>query len=285
MVRSRPCCLLLSPIKPFPVLGDSGLLAGDLLLAGTKASTNHHKHNREHEHEHTHESRRRDEFWRRLGVPTDRPIVAVNYGTNTAEPAIYHSRQGVLRDVFVAAVRALANRGYTVVLYAMYGNDHAATRELFNLAKAAVFGEDEYDNGEFDELDTYSAGAGAGEEHAGMTAADLDRAARGNRLHWVPKLPDTRGLLGLLRASDLSLNYKLHGSILSASVGTPFVAVAYHFKAFDFLDSLGEADFGAAREMLVVRSDALQALGPVAGAERLCQMIRRPEQGWRCWRG
>ena len=35
-----------------------------------------------------------------------------------------------------------------------------------------------------------------------------------------------------------TINYKLHGSVMSAGVGTPFVALAYHFKSLDFAASL-----------------------------------------------
>ena len=291
-VRGPLTGLLLSPIKLVPVLGDSGLLAGGLLLAAPRQHTSAERGDRSSSSSSSSSSSNSSsstehfKFWHHLGVPTDQPIVVVNYGTNSAEPAIYHSRQDVLLMVFGATVRALIHHGYTVVVFAMYSEDLSATRALFDLAKQPTVSATTKDGSGAGAKAEAGAGSGVttgtelGENLVKATAGVMehvqDRSARGNRLHWVHKLLDTRGLLELLRASHLSLNYKLHGSILSASVGTPFVAVAYHFKMFDFVDSF-DIDGRDAVEELIVRSDKLQALGPTAGAQHLLSLVRRAD--------
>ena len=89
-------------------------------------------------------------------------------------------------------------------------------------------------------------------------AADVPGAHPG-RLIAAPVLYDTAGTVRLLRAARLSINMKLHGSVLSAASGTPFVSIAYHSKVFEFADDVGLGEFA-------VRTDALEGGGNAARA-------------------
>lgn len=46
-------------------------------------------------------------------------------------------------------------------------------------------------------------------------------------------------LLGLIASADLVISERLHGAILAASVGVPFVALPYMDKVFDFASTIG----------------------------------------------
>jgi len=59
-----------------------------------------------------------------------------------------------------------------------------------------------------------------------------------SKLYLIPQILDSYSLASLFTHSKVTVNYKLHGSILSAAVGTPFVAVAYHSKSWDFVSDL-----------------------------------------------
>lgn len=45
-------------------------------------------------------------------------------------------------------------------------------------------------------------------------------------------------LLRILQQCTLSINFKLHGNIISAAAGLPFVCLGYRFKCFDFIKSM-----------------------------------------------
>lgn len=45
-------------------------------------------------------------------------------------------------------------------------------------------------------------------------------------------------LLRILQQCSLSINFKLHGNIISAAAGLPFVCLGYRFKCFDFIKSM-----------------------------------------------
>lgn len=43
----------------------------------------------------------------------------------------------------------------------------------------------------------------------------------------------------LIKGFDLTINFKLHASILSAAANVPFICLGYRFKSFDFAHSIG----------------------------------------------
>jgi hypothetical protein len=136
-----------------------------------------------------------------LTLAPNRDVLAVNYGMNKAGSSILHKDNSLVANAFIDALVTLAGK-FTLVLYSMAGDDLASVQQIANSVSERV-------------------------------PATLKPSVM-----FVPTVLDTAGLLLLLRRARFSLNYKLHGSVLSSSVGTPFVAVAYHFKTIEFCDSI-----------------------------------------------
>lgn len=59
------------------------------------------------------------------------------------------------------------------------------------------------------------------------------------RLHLVEEVLDVPFVIGLLKGAYFTINYRLHASVLSASMRVPFIALAYHFKSMEFGDWAG----------------------------------------------
>eukprot|EP01112_Ceratiomyxa_fruticulosa_P018235 TRINITY_DN5798_c0_g1_i3.p1 TRINITY_DN5798_c0_g1~~TRINITY_DN5798_c0_g1_i3.p1 ORF type:complete len:437 (-),score=72.76 TRINITY_DN5798_c0_g1_i3:12-1322(-) len=53
----------------------------------------------------------------------------------------------------------------------------------------------------------------------------------------------TAALLNIYKLSAFSINYRLHANVLSLAAGTPFIALAYRFKVYDFVDTAGLSEY------------------------------------------
>jgi len=87
-------------------------------------------------------------------------------------------------------------------------------------------------------------------------AVEIMRNAGFPDLAYLAGYADLDTTLRLLASADLVIGERLHAVILAAAMGTPFVAVEYRPKVGDFAKSI------AADPALVVRTDAMRALGP-----------------------
>ena len=82
------------------------------------------------------------------------------------------------------------------------------------------------------------------------------------RLGALRAVEDAPVLLELMRQARFTVSLRLHGSVLSAAAGTPFVALGYRLKTFDFVDSIGMSRYA-------LRTDAL-----LESPERLNERFR-----------
>lgn len=59
--------------------------------------------------------------------------------------------------------------------------------------------------------------------------------------------------MNILAKSDLVVSLRLHGNIMSASCGTPFLPIVYHHKTAEFIKKLGweyQIDFGEGKNWI-----------------------------------
>jgi hypothetical protein len=145
------------------MIGDSGLLAANLLSFNPMSAPEN--------------DARQLEQLLGLSLSPDRDVLAVNYGMNKAGSSILHQDNSAVANAFTDALTVLARR-YTVVLYAMAGEDLASVQQIANSVS--------------------------------------ERLSVEERTHvlLVPTVLDTAGLLLLLRRARFSMNYKLHGTVL-----------------------------------------------------------------------
>ena len=92
---------------------------------------------------------------------------------------------------------------------------------------------------------------------------EIMRSAGLPELRYVAGYDDVTTALDLLASAGLVVSERLHGSVLAAAAGTPFVAVEYRPKVSDFAASVGMEPF-------VVRADA-------AAGEALIAMVGQLE--------
>lgn len=59
----------------------------------------------------------------------------------------------------------------------------------------------------------------------------------------LDRVPSLEELIDLYKQSSFSINMKLHASVFSAALGTPFISLAYRMKCWDFAQSLEWQDF------------------------------------------
>ena len=144
--------------------------------------------------------------------------IAVGYGeVKEAVPHFYHTNaNGSLEKAFVQFVYHLLVNGIeNVILYAMDGPSLNAMSTVYQ--KVMLLVEEE--------------------QFLQQNTPDGD-AAWIKSCYIVPHILDGWSLSSLLAHSKASVNYKLHGSVTSAAVGTPFVAAAYHSKSWDFVSDI-----------------------------------------------
>ena len=193
------------------ILGDSGVLANRLRRAyggGSEASKTPYE---------------------RWGITRNvLPIVAINYGQNGLDPAIFHSNTDVLRDSFIDVGASLAKFGYNVYYYAMAANDLQHVEHVY-LKTIEVL-------------------------HTLRKAHEIDFAPE-NRVHMMRYIPDTVHILNLLGDAHFSVNYKLHGNVLSAAAETPFISVCYHLKGLEFSRYIDES----IEKKYSIRSDTINS--------------------------
>lgn len=82
---------------------------------------------------------------------------------------------------------------------------------------------------------------------------ELMRAAGASDMPYVPGYSNLDATLGWLASADLVVSERLHGSILAAACGTPFVALEYRPKVRDFARSIQ-------MERLLVKTDEIERL-------------------------
>ncbi len=67
-------------------------------------------------------------------------------------------------------------------------------------------------------------------------------------------------LLSILKQCTLSINLKLHGNIISAAAGLPFVSLGYRFKCFDFIKSMDLNELIVPTDEKLMVQDILRAI-------------------------
>ena len=200
------------------ILGDSGILAKRLL---DSYSAN---------------SQGSQSPYERWGITKNTlPIVAINYGQNGIDPAIFHSDTETLQNSFIDVGASLAKFGYNVYYYAMAANDLNHVHHVY-LETIKV-------------LNTL------------RNAGEIDFIPE-NRVHMMLYIPDTVRILNLLSDAHFSINYKLHGNVLSAAVRTPFISVCYHLKGLEFSRYIDES----IEKKYSIRSDTIQSAGDFENA-------------------
>jgi hypothetical protein len=230
------------------VIGDSGILAKRLMHSyydGTLHDTNNNKNDNSIQ-----------QPWD--SVNNNLPIVAINYGANNPDPTIFHSNADSLFASFVDVGASLAKYGYNVFYYAMSADDlehvervYVQTVEVLNRVREQKSGE--ASQGDLNVLD---------------------------RVHMLEYLPDTIHILQLLSASKFSINYKLHGNVLSAAVNTPFISISYHLKSIEFsrfIDLSIEEKYSIRTDFIQSADDfeeALQNLHADGEMERYQQLLK-----------
>jgi hypothetical protein len=83
-------------------------------------------------------------------------------------------------------------------------------------------------------------------------------------LHLVKEVMDVPFVLGLLKGAYFTINFRLHASVLSASMRIPFIALAYHLKSLEFGDWAGFRNYTLKTDE-VTYADTWQA---IEGIER-----------------
>jgi polysaccharide pyruvyl transferase WcaK-like protein len=108
-------------------------------------------------------------------------------------------------------------------------------------------------------------------------AIEIMRHAGHPDLEYVAGYEDLDASLRLIASADLVIGERLHAVVLAAAMGTPFVAVEYRPKLWDFARSVGAEDAVARtdeiermREMV----DRMLVLGGNATAERRAAIER-----------
>ncbi|MFJ8264797.1 polysaccharide pyruvyl transferase family protein [Peribacillus asahii] len=62
-------------------------------------------------------------------------------------------------------------------------------------------------------------------------------------VQWSPTLYHQDELFSLMETFAFTVNFKLHPNVISAAANTPFIALGYRFKIFDFAKSIEMEDF------------------------------------------
>jgi polysaccharide pyruvyl transferase WcaK-like protein len=120
----------------------------------------------------------------------------------------------------------------------------------------------------------------------GMERSDqlLAESVVGDRFAVLPWAPDPRRVIDLLDRMELVISERLHGGILAAARGVPFLQLGYKPKVHDFAESVGAQDYvvdplALDAEDLVSRVEALTAEGrpPTGLRSRVTAMADRFE--------
>ena len=156
------------------------------------------------------------------------PIVAINYGQNGIGPAIFHSDTEALQNSFIDVGASVAKFGYNVYYYAMAANDLKQVQYVYTETIKV--------------LNTL------------RNVHEIDFIPE-NRVHMMLYIPDTVRILNLLSDAHFSINYKLHGNVLSAAVMTPFISVSYHLKGLEFARYVDES----IEKKYSIRSDTIRS--------------------------
>jgi hypothetical protein len=147
--------------------------------------------------------------------------LAIGYGDNEGA-SIYHTNNNHALDSAFASFICTAALDYPlhpIVLYSMDGKSLSTLHKLYLFVIETLKKEDQRTD-------------------------DDAAAAAANRIIFVPRVLDPNTCTRLFAHAKATINYKLHGSVMSAGVGTPFVALAYHFKSLDFAASLLTVEHG-----------------------------------------
>lgn len=135
--------------------------------------------------------------------------LAIGYGKNEGA-TIYHDNQNhALDNAFASFIydAAVSYPLHPIVLYSMDGNALESLHKLYLVVRETLVKNQE----------------------TGVAA---------DRVFFIQQVLDPSTCARLFAHAKATINYKLHGSVMSAGVGTPFVALAYHFKSLDFAASL-----------------------------------------------
>lgn len=141
------------------------------------------------------------------------PIVAISVGC---------SSDGQLLGNITSEARTLAlvaahlSNSHLVLYFSMFDADDACLREQVSLARGI-----------------------AGHRHA----ANIAGIATVYGFHTVSSLRAGVARVGdVLRAAELAITHKLHAGVLAAAWGTPYLAIGYRPKHYDFAASIGSLD-------------------------------------------
>jgi hypothetical protein len=136
--------------------------------------------------------------------------IAVGLGKNQGASIFHDGQDAALEAAWDdMLVHMVARLGLRVAIYAMDPSSFDAGAQCYQRAA--------------ERLVAAAAAVDGGGEHN-----------EDGQLHFIPHVLDSPSVIHLFDYVRASVNYKLHGSVMSAAVGTPFVAMAYHVKHLDF---------------------------------------------------
>jgi hypothetical protein len=153
--------------------------------------------------------------------------IAVGYGVNVGNSIYHQNKDGALdQAIFSFVLHEIIQNGRNIVLYAMDGPSLQVIDNLFKSVSMTL---------------------------AQKKDDDGHLSIHEGHIHIIPHVLDAGSSCRLFYHATATVNYKLHGSIMSGGVGTPFVAMAYHFKHWDFA-----ADYEQNLDELTINTDAVE---------------------------
>jgi polysaccharide pyruvyl transferase WcaK-like protein len=98
------------------------------------------------------------------------------------------------------------------------------------------------------------------------------------KVHLITELYNQFEIIELLKKSKLSINFKLHPNVLSAVAGTPFIALGYRFKTFDFANSIGLDSFVVPTDHPYLTKSILDIIDQIENSDDLMSNINMYQQ-------
>jgi len=136
--------------------------------------------------------------------------IAVGHGQNIGDSIYHQNINGALDQAMVSfVVHEITVNHRNIILYAMDGPSLSVMDQIHRHVVATLQNEGEKE----------------GDKEMG-------------RLYLIKQVLDAGSSCQLFYHAEATVNYKLHGSVISGGMGTPYVAMAYHFKSWDFASDL-----------------------------------------------
>jgi len=160
------------------------------------------------------------------GLDRSLPLIMVSWASATS--MVYGGDPKALSAAVAKVLAELTGR-YAVLLYPLWLHfDEESVSEMESLIRKAI-----------------PQQRGKGREQSG-------------RLGVLRQVEDAPVLVELMRRAHFTVGLRLHGNVLSAAAGTPFVSLAYRLKSFDFADSIGMGEFTLRTDTVIQERNALR---------------------------